>query len=150
MSVTPPAHRRIEQLVNRVNDALPDGYVLGYEIIHTDVPEEHQVAADREIKARWRDRLGRQAERGLRGAADDLAAMPADAVDATETQVLFEIIHPETGIAAVKTYQMSTLRDLAVEYTEATENRQGQIRQVVRNQVRQLYDVCAARVAEQS
>jgi hypothetical protein len=142
------------RLINAINDAanqwLPDGYSLGYHLSHDsrllpndpalpNAPEDLAVVDEgsAEMLAHWREELTRDVAAGVPGAADDLAALPTSG-----RHLLVEIMHPETGIRAVRTYAYSTIRDLATNDALTAAQKRTQIR----NALQSLYTLCQTRV----
>lgn len=137
-------HELVISLIEAVRDAVEPGYYLGYEVVHTDVPDDERIAADREIKARWRERLQKNASK--RGMSDDLTELPDDADTVAGVHVLFEVIHLETATRAVRTYPMDDLITQATNYQNGNAEQKAQIRSAVRSQLRAFYTLCSSRV----
>lgn len=111
-------HRRIEWLVQQANDALPDGYVLGYELAHTHaedgtpLPDENCVRFINGSLTHWRrrlDKLARRNDQTNTGMSTDLVNLPGDAT----AQVLFELLHRPTGVRVVRCVSLAALRGIA-------------------------------------
>ena len=134
--------RMVQAISDAANAWLPADYYFGYHVYDFDASQAERAAADAEMKAHWRTRLARYVARNAPGAADDLAALPADD-PGTGGHLLVEIIHRPTGIRAVRTYTFAQVLNVINNNTLTPAQRRQQIRTALSN----LYQTCQDRVA---